>query len=76
MSASDDIDYGYCDVMSREEEWQAGFHTTREGDEIELIKMTSDHLMNTINYFKNSDTLPLRRELERRCKIEITDYRI
>lgn len=68
-----DIDWGGFDDMvevDREEEWEEGFHTTADGEEIPLKKMTDFHLKNTIKYFeKTRDVSALLAEQERRIKL-------
>lgn len=50
-------------------DWEQGFHTTKDGEQIKLRDMTTEHLKNTIRYFKRTqDTTPLEKELEKRNK--------
>lgn len=66
MSASDDLDYGWIDIIPHEEMWRNGYHETREGEELLLSEMTESHLRNTIKYFCHLDVEPLEEELRRR----------
>ena len=73
MSYAEDegIDSYWADEISpadniRVEEWENGFHTDREGNEIPLSEMTTSHLKNTIKFFSGLDTSALEAELERR----------
>jgi hypothetical protein len=53
-------------MAQREKEWEKGFHTTRNGDEIKLVEMSNEHLKRTIKYFSNYNTEPLKKELKNR----------
>ena len=68
---TDDLDWGgdfYPEICqaNREEEWARGIHTTMLGDIILLKDMGTSHIKNTIRYFEDYDTSPLKKELERR----------
>ena len=48
----------------REEQWESGYHLQSNGVRILLTDMTQDHLVNTINYFKDlCDTSELEKLL-------------
>lgn len=64
-----DVDYGFNDGVGEgylENLWREGEHETRDGENIKLSEMTTQHLKNTINYFDSLDTTPLEKELKRR----------
>lgn len=64
--------FSYDDFPSyifNEEHWKNGIHYDRGDNRHEITKMTTEHIENTIRYFKNNDTTPLKLELKRRQKI-------
>jgi len=68
-----DIGLSYEDMVEEsakamELDWQDGRHTDRHGNVHELADMTTEHLENTIRFFKNLDTSPLQEELNKRNK--------
>ncbi len=63
------MDSMWEDDFDPSENWDMGYHETRDGDRIRITKMSDSHLQNTINYFKNEfDTSILQKELDRRKK--------
>ncbi len=55
---------------SFEENWNKGVHIDRDGVKHKLSKMTTQHLINTIRYFKyDCDTSELKKELIKRRNI-------
>ena len=48
----------------RIDEWENGFHTDKNGNEIPLSEMSENHLRNTIKFLDNLSKL--KEELERR----------
>lgn len=47
--------------------WENGYHVTQHGKKIDLDKMTTEHLTNTIQYFRGElDVSSLEAELARR----------
>ena len=54
------------DYFPLERLWKEGKHRTREGDIIDIRNMRTDHLINTIRYFRGYSISPLIEELERR----------
>lgn len=63
FSVLDDIEYA---KKALELDWQDGIHIDRQGNVHELADMTTEHLENTIRFFKNLDTSPLQEELNKR----------
>jgi hypothetical protein len=55
----------------RQYEWENGFHTDKDGNEIPLTEMSERHLKNTIKYFAGLDTSALEAELVRREGISL-----
>ena len=58
--------YDFEDLDKRSEDWDDGFHITRDGTKIRLKDLKLYHLKNIINYFSNCDTTMLEEELEER----------
>jgi len=54
------------EAQRMERRWKRGKHKTKEGEIIKIKDMETSHLRNTINFFSNLDTLPLKRELNKR----------
>lgn len=70
MSYTDDECF-YCDGSEdfdkSIQEWGNGFHIDRDGNRYEISEMTTEHLKNTIEYFKDEfDISILQEELDRR----------
>ena len=65
MSFTDD--FYYEPEADIEDLWREGKHETKHGDIIEIKRMRTDHIVNTIKLFKlksnNIDTYPLKEEL-------------
>lgn len=55
----------YEAILAREKLWEEGYHITSNKEKLALKKMTTNHLKNTISYFKKLeyDTSPLEKEL-------------
>ncbi len=49
-----------------EEHWQQGVHFDRNNNVHMIKEMSDDHLINTIKLFSDSNTKPLKDELNRR----------
>lgn len=64
-------DYYYDQQLEIEENWEKGKHLTRDGTEMKIKDMTSDHITNTIRFFKlkGFDVRPLQKEYLRREKL-------
>ena len=52
--------------LKMERRWKRGKHKTRQGKLLNLSEMTSSHLINTIAFFSNLETAPLKKELKKR----------
>jgi len=55
-------------IESPEEQWEQGYHTTKDGQEIGLRDMKDSHIRNCIRFFGNKgfDTILLEKELKDR----------
>jgi hypothetical protein len=61
----------YEDILAIEKLWEEGYHITKNREKLKLKEMTTNHLRNTINYFKQLeyDISPLEKELKKRSLI-------
>lgn len=69
MSFAEDEGYYDPEMVPLDTQWQRGYHTTKEGEELCLTEMTDAHLENTIKYFEDIYSVePLKKELISRKK--------